>query len=125
MLARHALSRRMLNTAQAKELIAKTPVLLFMKGTPDQPMCGFSRAAVQLLQMYKVPFASANVLDGDETRDAVKEASAWPTFPQLHVNNELLGGFDVLLDHHREDTLFDEFSSRGIAVERPPPVDDE
>jgi monothiol glutaredoxin len=77
-----------------------TPVVLFMKGTPGAPECGFSRAAIQVLELQGVPkekFRSFNVLEDQELRNGIKEFSEWPTIPQLYVGGEFVGGADILL----------------------------
>lgn len=79
-----------------KALIATAPVMLFMKGTPEAPQCGFSRTAVQLLTDNKIPFSSFNILSDEEVRAGLKVYSDWPTYPQLYVNNTLVGGVDIL-----------------------------
>lgn len=79
-----------------KEQIAKTPVLLFMKGTPDFPMCGFSSKAVNYLKQTGAPFAYVNVLQDPEVRQELPKIANWPTFPQLWVNGELIGGADIV-----------------------------
>lgn len=82
-----------------EDAIASAPVVLFMKGTPEFPQCGFSRATVALLGKQGVDpakFAAYNVLEDPELREAIKEFSNWPTIPQLYVNKEFIGGCDVL-----------------------------
>ncbi|KAK5961577.1 monothiol glutaredoxin GRX5 PWA37_000942 [Arxiozyma heterogenica] len=82
-----------------EDAIASAPVVLFMKGTPEFPQCGFSRATVALLGKQgvdPVKFAAYNVLEDPELREAIKEFSNWPTIPQLYVNKEFVGGCDVL-----------------------------
>jgi monothiol glutaredoxin len=73
-------------------------VLLYMKGTPYFPQCGFSSKAVQILQACEVEFAYVNIFDDDEIREGLKEYSSWPTFPQLYVNGELVGGADIMIE---------------------------
>lgn len=82
-----------------EEAIASAPVVLFMKGTPEFPQCGFSRATIQLLGKQGVDpeqFAAFNVLEDQELREGIKEFSKWPTIPQLYVNKEFVGGCDVI-----------------------------
>jgi monothiol glutaredoxin len=78
--------------------ISENPVMLYMKGTPMAPMCGFSARVVQILSHLKVPFASANVLEDPELRDGIKEFSNWPTIPQLYVSGEFVGGCDIVTE---------------------------
>jgi len=80
-------------------------VLLFMKGTPAFPQCGFSHQAVQLLRHYGVPFESVNVLEDMAIREGVKEYSNWPTIPQLYVAGEFVGGCDILMELHSRGEL--------------------
>ncbi len=79
-------------------IVRSHPVVLFMKGTPEFPMCGFSQRAVAILQKYDVPFHAVNVLVDPELREAVKEYANWPTYPQLYVNGELVGGCDIMVE---------------------------
>jgi monothiol glutaredoxin len=80
-------------------------VFLFMKGVPALPQCGFSNKVVQILSAYNVEYGSFNVLDDMEVREAVKKFSNWPTFPQLYVNGELVGGADILTQLHNSNEL--------------------
>ena len=84
-------------TARIKAHIAKAPVVLFMKGTPDFPQCGFSGRAVQILRSCGVQdMVTVNVLDDDEVRQAVKDHASWPTIPQLYVQGQFVGGSDIM-----------------------------
>lgn len=78
--------------------IKYTPVLLYMKGTPDFPMCGFSAKAANCLKETGCAFAYVNVLQDLEIRQALPQYAKWPTFPQLWVNGELIGGCDIMLE---------------------------
>ncbi|TPX34859.1 hypothetical protein SmJEL517_g02636 [Synchytrium microbalum] len=78
------------------ELVNSHPVMLFMKGTPQQPRCGFSRQLVELLNSLETPYGSFNILADENIRNGLKEFSKWPTFPQLYVNGEFIGGLDVV-----------------------------
>ena len=77
-------------------LIKKTPVLLFMKGTPEAPQCGFSNRVIQVLNSWDVPFESINVLSDENIRQEIKDFSNWPTIPQLYINREFVGGCDIV-----------------------------
>jgi monothiol glutaredoxin len=77
--------------------INSKPVLLFMKGTPEAPMCGFSAGVVQVLNRIGVDYGSFNILADESVRQGLKEYSNWPTFPQLYVNGELVGGHDIVM----------------------------
>lgn len=78
------------------KLIRMDTVMLFMKGVPSAPKCGFSRQAVELLDKQKIPFGSFNILSDDEVRQGLKKYSDWPTYPQIYVKGELQGGLDIL-----------------------------
>ncbi|KAJ7510438.1 monothiol glutaredoxin-5 [Mycena galericulata] len=94
--------------AQIQNAVSSSPVVLFMKGTPSQPECGFSRAAIQVLGLQQVPaekLKTYNVLVDPELRSGIKEFSDWPTVPQLYVNGEFVGGCDILLSMHQSGEL--------------------
>ena len=78
--------------------LADNPVILYMKGTPAFPQCGFSGRAVQILQHCGVPFAHVNIFEDPELRDALKSYSSWPTYPQLYIKGELVGGCDIMME---------------------------
>lgn len=99
--------------------VASAPVVLFMKGTPEMPACGFSRAVIQILGMQGVDparFAAFNVLEDDELRSGIKEYSEWPTIPQLYVNNEFVGGCDILVSMHQNGDLAKMFEDNKLLV---------
>ncbi len=96
--------------------IKSSDVVLFMKGTPVFPMCGFSAAIVQVLSDIGVKFNSVNVLDSDEMREGIKKFSNWPTIPQLYVKEEFIGGCDIVKEMHETGELLELFNSRGIEV---------
>ena len=77
-------------------LIEENPVLLFMKGTPEAPQCGFSNRVIQVLNSWDVPFESINVLSDESIRQEIKDFSNWPTIPQLYINREFVGGCDIV-----------------------------
>ncbi|RLN49555.1 hypothetical protein BBJ29_004967 [Phytophthora kernoviae] len=81
------------------------PVMLYMKGTPSAPQCGFSMQVVRILHAQGVSFDSVNVLDHPEIREGVKEYSQWPTIPQLYVNGEFVGGCDIITDMSKSGEL--------------------
>ncbi len=78
--------------------LSENPVMLYMKGTPAFPQCGFSARAAQILQHCGVPFGHVNIFEAPEIREALKTYSNWPTFPQLYIKGELVGGSDIMLD---------------------------
>lgn len=77
------------------KVVSSQKVLLFMKGTKEFPQCGFSHTVVQILMSLNVPFETINILENDLLRQALKEYSSWPTFPQLYINGEFFGGCDI------------------------------
>jgi len=78
------------------DLVKAAPVMLFMKGTPGEPKCGFSRQTVALLREHSVKYGFFNILADDEVRQGLKEFAEWPTYPQLWINGELVGGLDIV-----------------------------
>ncbi len=89
-----------------KQQVTAHPVVLYMKGTPQFPQCGFSAAAVQVLQACGVEeFYSVNVLEDPEIRQGIKEYANWPTIPQLYVNGEFVGGADILREMYQSGEL--------------------
>lgn len=80
-----------------RQHIASQPVVIFMKGSPEQPMCGFSARTAEALKQCRRPFAWVNVLADPEIRQALPAWSDWPTFPQLYIDGELIGGCDIVL----------------------------
>jgi monothiol glutaredoxin len=88
-----------------KALLADHPILLFMKGTPQFPMCGFSSRTVEALKACGAKFHSVNVLQDPEVRANLPRFSNWPTFPQLFINGELIGGCDITLELHEAGEL--------------------
>ncbi|MGE4170246.1 MAG: Grx4 family monothiol glutaredoxin [Candidatus Margulisiibacteriota bacterium] len=90
---------------QIQNDISNNKVVLFMKGTKDQPMCGFSAQVVHILNELKVDFVDRNVLANDDLRQAIKEFSDWPTIPQLYINGDFVGGCDIALELYRSGEL--------------------
>jgi len=88
-----------------REQISQNPVILYMKGTPQFPQCGFSAKAVEVMTGIGKPFAYVNILEAPEIRSAMKDFANWPTFPQLWINGELVGGSDILLELHAKGEL--------------------
>lgn len=87
------------------DTIAKDRVMLFMKGNPSMPQCGFSAAVVSVLKDVGAPFGSYNILSDPELREGLKEYSSWPTYPQLYVDGKLIGGADIVRDLHAKGEL--------------------
>ena len=99
-----------------KTHIAASPAVLFMKGTPDFPQCGFSAQAVAALRASGAnSFHTVNIFEDPELREALKKFSNWPTYPQLYVNGELVGGCDIVLDMHRSGELKKVLAEAGAA----------
>ncbi len=88
-----------------KAQLSSSPVVLFMKGTPDFPQCGFSAQAVAALRACGAQFAHVDIFEDPELREALKHYSNWPTYPQLYVNGELVGGCDIALEMYRSGEL--------------------
>ncbi len=87
------------------ETISRDRVMLFMKGNPSMPQCGFSAAVVGILKEVGVPYGSFNILADQEIREGLKEYSSWPTFPQLYLDGKLIGGCDIVRDLHARGEL--------------------
>ena len=105
-----------------REQITGDDVVLYMKGTPVFPMCGFSAQVVQLLSHTGVPFQSYNILDDMDLRQGLKEFSNWPTFPQLYVKGERVGGCDIVREMYQSGELQQLLADKGIAVKAPAAV---
>ena len=97
-------------------------VVLFMKGTPDMPMCGFSGRSVQILRSVAayepqapVPFKGVNVLDSAELRQGIKDYTNWPTVPQLYVKGEFVGGSDIMMEMFQSGELKQLMADKGVA----------
>ncbi|KAI9016537.1 thioredoxin-like protein [Phycomyces nitens] len=105
------------------EDVKSSDIVLFMKGTPDQPMCGFSRATIQILQVQGVDFdkhvKAFNVLADDDLREGIKEYSEWPTIPQVYVKGEFVGGCDIMLNMHQSGDLEDLLVKEKIVEAEP------
>jgi monothiol glutaredoxin len=91
-------------------------VVLFMKGTPQFPMCGFSAQVVQILDHLGVAYKGLNVLDSDDLRQGIKEYSNWPTIPQLYVKGEFVGGCDIVREMFQANELQQFFKDKGVAL---------
>lgn len=97
-----------MNTEETiKTQLAENPILLYMKGTPEIPMCGFSARTIAILESYGKPFSHVNILDFPDIRATLPKMMNWPTFPQLYVNGELIGGCDILCEMHENSELAD------------------
>jgi len=94
--------------------IASEDVVLFMKGTPVFPQCGFSSAVVGVLTHLGIPFRGINVLEDDSIREGIKAYSDWPTIPQLYVKREFVGGCDIIREMYETGELTEMFKTNGI-----------
>ena len=96
--------------------IDAAPVLLFMKGTPMFPQCGFSARVVQILKASGAPFKTVNVLEDPAIRDGIKSFSNWPTIPQLYVKGEFIGGCDIITEMYQTGELETLLTEKGVAA---------
>lgn len=97
-----------------QQLIDSNPIMLFMKGSPEEPRCGFSKKVVDILKEENVKFGSFDILSDNEIREGLKKFSNWPTFPQLYCKGELLGGSDIAIAMHESGELKEVFRDHGI-----------
>jgi monothiol glutaredoxin len=91
--------------AEIRERIEGNKIVLFMKGTRDQPMCGFSATAVRVLEAMDVPYETIDVLADPEVREAIKVYSSWPTIPQVYIDGQFIGGSDILREMYERGEL--------------------
>ena len=91
--------------SQIKSEVQSNKILIYMKGTPQSPQCGFSAATVKLFQSFGVPFATRDVISNPDLRAQVPEFSNWPTFPQVFINGKLIGGCDIVHEMHERGEL--------------------
>ena len=108
----------MSTTPEVKEridsMVKNNKVVVFMKGVPEQPRCGFSNAVVQIMRMHNVQYDAHNVLEDESIRQGIKDFSNWPTIPQIYMDGEFVGGCDILLQMHQSGELIDELKKVGI-----------
>jgi len=112
--ARHCSSAEVGSNQYFQALVEKTPVVVFMKGTPEQPQCGFSNAVVQIMRMHGVTYDAYDVLADDRVRQGIKQFSNWPTIPQVYLDKEFVGGCDILLQMHQSGDLIEELKKVGV-----------
>jgi monothiol glutaredoxin len=103
-------------TERIKGIVGGNDVVLFMKGVPAAPQCGFSAAVVQILSQLAVPFKGVDVLSDQEIREGIKAYSDWPTIPQLYVKGEFVGGCDIVREMFQAGELTTLLSDKGIAA---------
>jgi monothiol glutaredoxin len=96
------------------ETVTNYPVVLFMKGVPEQPQCGFSATVVSILDQVDVDYVAVNVLQSDALRQGIKEFSNWPTIPQLYVKGEFVGGCDILREMYESGELKTYLEGQGV-----------
>ncbi|MGA8611819.1 MAG: Grx4 family monothiol glutaredoxin [Xanthobacteraceae bacterium] len=99
--------------------VKSNEVVLFMKGTPQFPMCGFSGQVVQILDYLGVAYKGLNVLENDELRQGIKSYSDWPTVPQLYVKGEFVGGCDIVREMFQSGELQSFFKDKGVVTKAP------
>ena len=103
-------------TTRIKAHLSAAPVVLFMKGTPDFPQCGFSAQTAAALKACNAGFHAVNIFEDPELREALKAYSNWPTFPQLYVKGELLGGCDIVMQMFRSGELKQALNEAGAVA---------
>ncbi|MDC0394812.1 Grx4 family monothiol glutaredoxin [Alphaproteobacteria bacterium] len=103
-------------SGRIKSEIDSQDVVLFMKGTPVFPQCGFSAAVVGVLSHLGVQFRGVNVLEDDQIREGIKRYSDWPTIPQLYVKGEFMGGCDIIREMYESGELMEMFNTHGVDV---------
>jgi monothiol glutaredoxin len=99
-----------------RQQVTDNPVVLFMKGTPVFPQCGFSATVVQILSHMGVKFKGVDVLSDSSVREGIKEFSSWPTIPQLYVKGEFIGGCDIIREMFETGELQQMFEEKGVPV---------
>lgn len=102
------------DTKTLEKLVKLNKVVVFMKGNPEQPRCGFSNAVVQIMRMHGVSYDAHDVLENDELRQSIKDFTNWPTIPQIFINGEFIGGCDIVLQMHQSGDLIEELKKVGI-----------
>uniref|UniRef100_A0A0K0DP45 Glutaredoxin-related protein 5, mitochondrial n=1 Tax=Angiostrongylus cantonensis TaxID=6313 RepID=A0A0K0DP45_ANGCA len=96
------------------KMVKSDDVVVFMKGTQEEPLCGFSRNVKLVLDYHDVKFKDYNVLSDPELREGIKTYSDWPTIPQVYIKGEFVGGCDILVQMHKDGEISDFFDSKGI-----------
>ncbi|XP_033232228.1 glutaredoxin-related protein 5, mitochondrial [Belonocnema kinseyi] len=102
---------------EIENIVKRNKVVVFMKGVPDEPKCGFSNAVVQILRMHGVKYDAHDVLKDEELRQGIKDFSSWPTIPQVFICGEFVGGCDILLQMHQNGELVEQLKKAGILSE--------
>ncbi|MGQ3674317.1 Grx4 family monothiol glutaredoxin [Xanthobacter sp. TB0139] len=104
---------------QIDNVVKGNDVVLFMKGTPNFPQCGFSGQVVQILDHVGAPFVGVNVLENEEVRQGIKDYANWPTIPQLYVKGEFVGGCDIVREMFQAGELQTLFTEKGVQLRDP------
>jgi monothiol glutaredoxin len=117
----HAMSDTETSNAitRIKQEVGANDVVLFMKGTPNFPQCGFSGQVAKILAFLDVPYKGVNVLEDAEIREGVKQYANWPTIPQLYVKGEFVGGCDIIREMFQSGELLDHLKAAGVPVKDP------
>ena len=110
------MTKNIQNVEEAKETIKTNNIVLFMKGTRDMPGCGFSANVVQILNNLNVKYIDIDVLSDDNLKESMKKFTNWPTFPQLYVKGEFVGGCDIVKEMFESGELLELFNTKGIDV---------
>lgn len=100
--------------ARLESLTNSNPVMIFIKGSPEEPKCGFSGKVIHILKQEKIPFSSFDILSDDEVRQGLKVLSNWPSYPQVYIKGELVGGSDIVMEMHKSGELKKVLSEKGI-----------
>jgi len=99
-----------------KQQLSSDPIVLYMKGTPEQPQCGFSARVCQILEGCGAEFKAINILANSELREELKIFSNWPTYPQLYINGELIGGCDIIMELYQSGELQTMLKNQSAAI---------
>ncbi len=102
--------------AEIKDIVSKDDIVLFMKGSPEFPQCGFSSTVVQILDYIGAPYKSMNVLENPELRQGIKDYNNWPTIPQVFVKGEFIGGCDIMREMFESGELRTLMTEKGISI---------
>ncbi|TXG64914.1 hypothetical protein EZV62_011908 [Acer yangbiense] len=97
--------------------VKENPVMIYMKGVPEFPYCGFSSLALRLLRQYNVPISARNIFEDPEIIHAIRDHSSWPTFPQIFINGEFIGGSDIILNMHLNGELKEKLKDITVSEE--------
>ncbi|XP_016923871.2 uncharacterized monothiol glutaredoxin ycf64-like [Drosophila suzukii] len=115
--AADAVTGEAVDKATLDKLVRTNKVVVFMKGNPQAPRCGFSNAVVQIMRMHGVQYDAHDVLQNESLRQGVKDYTDWPTIPQVFIDGEFVGGCDILLQMHQSGDLIEELKKVGIVSE--------